>query len=229
MRKLLAAIAIVTFIAVASAQPQGSRDTFSITGYVLDTDGHVIAGAEVHASPADRGGLESMSLTTAGRFSLSVMGPGRYWVFSFKDNQGYREIGEALIRLDPDGIPEVTVTEVSPKQITVIRLRPRAAKLAIRLVDAATGGPLDRAQLILRSEGNPKRQYTRSLTAFDKKNGEINLLLPSFPLTIEASAPGYETWFYCDATSKGQSATLLLAPEETRAITVRLRPIEKAR
>src|ERR1700686_1944999 len=137
MRKLLAAIAIVAFVAVASAQePQRGTDAFSITGYVLDTDGHLVPGAEVHASPADRGGLESMSLTTAGRFTLSVAGPGKYWIFSFKDNKGYREISEALIRLDPESIPEVIVTELSPKQVTVIRLRPRAANLRIRLVDA---------------------------------------------------------------------------------------------
>jgi hypothetical protein len=66
------------------------------------------------------------------------------------------------------------------------------------------------------------------LTAFDKKNGEIKLLLPSFPLTIEASAPGYEIWSYSDSSSKEQSAILLLAPDETREITVGLRPMKKA-
>jgi hypothetical protein len=232
MRELLGAIAIVAFVAIAAAQePQRVRDTFSITGYVIDTDGHrhLVASAEVHASPADRGGLESMSLTTAGRFTLSVVGPGRYWVFAFKDNKGYREIDEALIRLDPEGIPEVVVTEQSPKQVTVIRLRPRAAKLTIRLVDVVTGRPLDRAQLVLTSEDNPKRQYTRSLTAFDKKNGEIRLLLPSFPLTIEASAPGYESWSYRETGAKERTSVLLLAPDETREITVGLRPMKKAR
>ena len=120
------------------------------------------------------------------------------------------------------------VTERSPKQVTVIRLQARAAKLTIRLVDVVTGRPLDRAQLVLRSEDNPKRQYTRSLTAFHKKNGEIKLLLPSLPLTIEASAPGYENWSYGDPNSKEQSATLLLVSDETREITVALRPLTKA-
>ena len=228
MRKLLAAVAMVAFVSAASAQePQRGRDTFSITGYVIAADGHLVASAEVHASNADRGGLESMSLTTAGRFTLSVNGPGRYWVFSFKDNKGYRDFSEALIRLDPEGIPEVVVTEQSPKPVTVIRLRPRAAKLTIRLVDVVTGRPLDRAQLVLRSEDNPSRQYTRPLTAFDK-NGEIKLLLPSFPLRIEASAPGYENWSYSNASSKERSSTLLLAPDETREITVGLRAMKKA-
>ena len=229
MKKLLTAIAIVAFVAVASAQePQRGRDAFSISGYVVDTDGHLVPGAEVRASPADRGGLESMSLTTAGRFTLSVAGPGRYWVYSFKDNKGYREISEALIRLDPEGIPEVIINEQSPKQVTVIRLRPRAANLTIRLVDSVTGRPLNTAQLVLRSEDIAKRQYTRSLTAFDRKNGEIKLLLPSFPLTIEASAPGYETWVYSDPSSKEQSSNLLMTPDETREITVKLRPLRKA-
>lgn len=228
MRKLLAAVAIVAFVVAASAQePQRGREAFSITGYVLDTDGHLVASAEVRASDADRGGLERQGLTTAGRFTLSVAGPGRYWVFSFKDNKGYREISEAIIRLDPEGIPTVTVTERSPNPSTVIRLRPGAGRLTMRFVDSVTGRPLEKAQLVLQREDRPNTQYVRALNALDK-NGEIKLLLPSFPLTIEASAPGYETWPNTGITSEGQSAALSLAPDETREITVALRPLRKA-
>lgn len=227
MRKLLVA-AILASVAIASAQETPrTRDTFSITGYVIDTDGRLIPSAEVHASDADRGGLESQGLTTAGRFTLSVNGPGRYWVFSFKDNKGYREYSEALICLDPEGIPTVIVTERSPKPTTVIRLRPGAARLTMKFVDSVTGRPLEKAQLVLRRENSPNNQYVRALNPLGK-NGEIKLLLPSFPLTIEASAPGYENWSYSDPTSQEPSARLLLAPDETREITVALRPIKKA-
>ena len=227
MRKLLAAVAIVAFVPAASAQePQRGRDTFSITGYVIDTDGHLIASAEVHASNADRGGLEMQALTTAGRFTLSVAGPGRYWVFSFKDKKGYREYSEALIRLDPEGISTVIVTERSPKPTTVIRLRTRAAWLTLRFVDSVTGRPLEKAQLVLRREDSPNDQFIKPLNAFHK-NATIKLLLPSFPLRLSVSAPGYENWSYSDPNSQEPSARLLLAPDEAREITVALRPLRK--
>lgn len=230
MRKLLSMVAMVAFVAVASAQePQRGPDTFSVTGYVLDMNGNLVAGAEVHAMPVERGGLILTSVTTAGRFSRRLDGPGTYRVYASKDDKGYRTMSEELFILDPEGVPAVIVNEQAPKKVTVIRLRPRAAKLTIKLVDVVTGRPLDQAQLVIRSEDNPKRQYNRSLTAFDKKNGEIKLLLPSFPLTIEASAPGYESWSYREVGAKEQTSTLLLAPDETREITVGLRPIKRNR
>jgi hypothetical protein len=227
MKKLLAAAAIVASVAIASAQEtQRTRDIFSITGYVIDTNGNMVLGAEVHARPADRGGLESQSLTNFGKFNLSVNGPGRYLVYCFKDNSGYREIDEALLRLDPEGIPQVVVTKESPKAVTVIRLRPRAAKLTVRLVDSETGRPLEKVQLMLRRELSPNDQFIKPLNAFHK-NATIKLLLPSFPLRLSVSAPGYENWSYSDPNSQEPSARLLLAPDEAREITVALRPLRK--
>jgi len=218
---------IVAFVAVVfGREPQRRPDTFSITGYVLDADGHLVLGAEVHARPSDRGGLESQSLTNLGRFNLSVNGPGRYLVYCFKDNRGYREIDEALVRLDPEGIPTVVVTDQSPKAVTVIRLRPRAAKLTVRLIDSETGRPLEKVQLKLRREHSPNDQFIKPLTAFHK-NATIKLLLPSFPLRLSVSAAGYENWSYSDPSSEAPSARLLLAPDEAREITVALRPLRK--
>lgn len=228
MRKLLVAATIVAFVVIASGQgTERNRDSLTITGYVVDTDGRIVLGAEVHASPADRGGLESQSLTNLGRFNLSVPGPGRYFVYCFKGDSGYRQLDEALVRLDPEGIPLVSVTEQSPKATTVVLLRPKAGRISIRLVDSVTGQPLEKARLFLAKENFPIDTYTRPLIAFDK-NATIKLLLPSFPLTLSVSAPGYENWTYSDPNAKENRARLLLAPDESREITVALRPVSKA-
>jgi hypothetical protein len=227
MRVLASAVVIVILVAFSLAQESPrTRNEFSISGYVVNNDGNLVAGAEVHAVTADIGGLESMSLTQAGRFTVAVTRPGRYWLYSLKDDKGYREISEALIRLDPESIPEVIVTERSPNQVALIRLRSSAARLRMRLVDSITRLPLEKAQLVV-TRNDSNKQYIRSLNSFDK-NGTITLLLPSIlPLRIRASAPGYQHWVFINAGE--QSANLLLAPDETREITVGLRPLKRAK
>lgn len=225
MKHLRTVVVIVTFVALSFAQESPRKQSpFFISGYVFDTQENLVASAEVHASPADRGGLQSMSFTQAGRFTLSVDGPGRYWVYAFKNDEGYRQISEALIRLDPESIPEVTVVERLPKSVT-IRMRPSAATLTLRFVNSLTGQPIEKAQLTIRREDNPNRQYTKPLTKFDKK-GEIKLLIPSLPIKLDASAPGYEDWSYSESGSGRQ--VLLLAPNEIREITIAMRPVKKS-
>ena len=222
MRKLLAAIAIVAFVAVASAQePQPSRDTFSITGYVLDTDGHLVPGAEVHAMPVDKGGLVMSSVTQVGQFSISLDGPGTYRVFASTKEKGYRQIGEPLFMLDPEGIPEVIVSSRSPKQSTIVRLRSGAANLVVRFTDSETGRPIQQAELIIYRDDNAKNRFVRPLISFDRE-ATIRLMLPTLPLRIEASAPGYKVWSYHDTTD-----VLFLAPKESKEINIRLERIKK--
>jgi hypothetical protein len=227
MRRLMpGVVAFVALVSAASAQaPPRDGDFFSIAGYVVDTDGHLVASAEVRASPVDRGGFVPMSHTQAGRFTLRLDGPGRYRVYCFKGTKGYRDMTEELFSLDPEGIPEVTVTDRSPNPLTVVRLGPSGAHLTVRLIDSVTGQPLEQAQLLLQREDNPNYRYIRPLVSFDKE-GKIKLVLPSRPLKLAASSPGYENWSFGESGGK-EHAALLLAPDETREITVALRPLKK--
>lgn len=226
-KAFIVAVALVAFVIPLTAQePQQQRAMFSITGYVTDNDGQLVTGAQVQVMPVDRGGLIITGTTTAGRFSLPMDRPGTYRVYAFKDDKGYRMISEALFALDPEGTPEVVITERSPAQMASIRMRSEGASLIVRLTDKVTGRPLESAKLVLRRQDDPNLQYIRSLTSFTKK-GEIKLLLPSLPLRLEASAPGYESWSLSELDSKEKRGTLLLTPGETREITIALRPLNK--
>lgn len=225
MRLVVSAIVIGALLALAQAQePARSQNAFSISGYVLDMKGNLVSGAEVHASPIDRGGLEQMRYTEAGRFNLPVAGRGTYAVYCSKNGQGHSDISEALLKLDPEGVPQVVVSEKSPEPVTMVRLGSSSAKLSIRLIDTATGSPLEKAQLVIRRDDNPMIQYRRSLTSFDK-NGEIKLILPTLSLRLQISAPGYEDWSYTNVTD--QNRVLILGPNETREMTVALTAIKK--
>ena len=222
-------MAIFVFLALSQAQgPAQNQNAFSISGYVLDTNGNLVMGVEVRASPIDRSGLEQMRYAEAGQFNLPVAGRGTYAIYCSKNGQGYSDVSEALLKLDPEGVPQVVVTDKSPDPVTTVRLGPSSAKLTIRLVDSATGNPLERAQLVIRRDDRPTLEYARNLTSFNK-NGEMKLTIPTLPLRLGASAPGYEDWSYSQPNASNQNNVLLLSPNEIREITVALTATKKTR
>jgi hypothetical protein len=223
MKFLTFTLLIISSMSLSAAQkPQTGQSVFSISGYVIDTDGSLVSGAKIYAMLLDRGAVVPMTISQAGQFSIHLDGPGKYRVYAFKDEKGYRQVSESLFVLDPESVPEAIVKEKAPRREIVIRLRPREARLIVRLIDSVTGRPLNNARVTL-SRKDRLSQYSRSLTSFDE-NGEIRLLLPSLPLRIQASSGGYEDSYYQD-TSGG----LLLAPNETREITISLRPLKRTR
>ena len=228
MRSWVSAVLVLGLVAIAAAHesPRDHPEAFSVSGYVIDLDGNLVSGAEVYVMPVDRGGLVLMGITTAGRFSIPLDGPGRYRLYAFKNDMGYKTISEALFTMDPEGCPEVIINEQTPQRNAVIRLRQGSANLKLRLTDSATGEAPENTRVVV-SRRYSRGGYVRPLTSLDK--GEIRLILPSLPLTIEASAPGYETWSYTERHAEKQTNTLLLVPGETREITVQLRRIRKGR
>lgn len=216
---------------IALSQAQESRrakGVFSITGYVLDVNGNLVSGAEVHAMPIDRGGLVQTSVTSAGRFSISLDVPGKYRVYASRGDVGYKNITEELFTLDPEAIPEVVVTEQSPKQTTVVKLRSKQSSLTKFVISSRPGEPLDSAQLIVQRRDNQNYRYIRTLKALDLRRS-TELLLPSLPLRIEVSAPGYETWSSTDSAAQLQPNKLLLERPGTREIVVQLRHAKRTR
>ena len=105
----------------------------------------------------------------------------------------------------------------------MIPLVPREANLVVRIVNKETGQRIEKAQLVLRRQDKPSYSHTTIPNPLEEK-GKFNLLVPPLPLCFEASAPGFERWYYGGDGSKERANALRLAPGEVKEITIPLRP-----
>ena len=223
-QSVICLIATAAFCVTTIGQStQRSAAPYSITGYVTDVEGHFILDAEVHAELVDRSGFVSGAYTDWRGFTIKNPGPGIYRMYASKGSEGYTSTSRALWDLNPEAIPQVTLDEQSHTQFVVIPLVPREAKLVVRIVNQETGQRIEQAQLILRRQDKPSYSHTTVPNPMEEK-GKFNLLVPSLPLCFEASAPGFERWYYGGDDSKEQANALRLAPGEVKEITIPLRP-----
>jgi hypothetical protein len=94
--------------------------------------------------------------------------------------------------------------------------------LVIHVVDAATKESIKKSKMTLRRLDNPEFMYMTG--PYDAEGANKKIPAPSIPFTIEVSAPGYEIWRYRKEGSLKQADSLQVASDETKELTVPLRP-----
>ncbi|HEX8847315.1 MAG TPA: carboxypeptidase-like regulatory domain-containing protein [Pyrinomonadaceae bacterium] len=224
---ILAAIGGI-YVATSSQSQLMQHDvaagTGAITGQVLDATGQPVKGAKVYAdrNEAPMGRRPYVVTDEQGVFTINNLVPGTYTVSTSKEEDGYAPT-DVPFYAGYVQAPQVIVTERQTTSGVVVPLGPRAAKLTVNIVDAATNTRLrasQNVQLILRRIDNPNQAIT---TGPDLKR-PFSILVPTVPFTVEVSATGYQHWRYRQVKSNNSIDVLELPAGQVQRLDIALRP-----
>jgi hypothetical protein len=193
-----------------------------ITGQVLDDQGRPVSGVLVSAHPDGglRGKLPTSPSNDYGQFAIVVSRTGSYLVTASKPVDGYPSSFNPFYypANNSPALVRVHVKETQAAPFATVRLEPKAGKIAGRIIDAETDRPVRNAQISLCRTEIPKYCYR-----VDEKHpdGQFENLVPSAPITILVSAPGYKDWNGAEGADQ-QPLTLQVASGETRVFNILL-------
>lgn len=216
-------------MATRSPSMENTEPAFgAVAGRVVDLDGRPIAGATVDIRPVDQpvvpGALPLAYTDEQGNFFLDGVTPGTHVIFASKEEAGYPSTYLAFFIVDPDAILKVNVNNKQVTESVLVRLGPKAGRLIAHVVDAETTRPVEEAEVIFYREEKPADYFSFGL---NKEPGKFEHLLPSLPLRMKISAPGYDDWFYGQDGTKERADILLLAPDTTKELAISLRPMKR--
>ncbi|HWS56361.1 MAG TPA: carboxypeptidase-like regulatory domain-containing protein, partial [Pyrinomonadaceae bacterium] len=177
----------------AAAAAQEPPATSHIRGRVLSPQGSPVSDVRVCARPLNglRGRLPCESSDAAGNFSIPVAPGETYFMTAGKEADGYADTASPFYRVPFASLPEVIVPEgQAPPEVTFHLAYP-AGRLALRVADAETGLPVERARVRLCRLETPRycSSFIPAVVA-----GLHRLLVPPAPVSVEVSAEGYEAW-----------------------------------
>ncbi len=194
-------------------------------GTVVDNNGQPISGAEVLAEKSGflSGAIPRALTDKLGKFTFKELSPGTYELTAQKDDDGYPSSDSAFhYGRTPFAKTQVTVNENQVTRNVVVKIGIKMSLLVLHVVDAATKEPVKKSKLTLRRLDNPEFMYMTG--PYDVEGADKKIPVPSIPFTVEVSAPDYEIWRYRKEGSLKQADSLQVAPDETKELTVLLRP-----
>jgi hypothetical protein len=212
----------VSYALTQSNHQDGAPYSRAIRGRVVDINGQPVSEATVHALKSELtiGRLPTAYTDQQGMFLIEGLTTGTYTVSAAKEEDGYPPTDSPFYSVGLVEAPQITVHEQEITPEVVIQLGPKAAKLVGRIIDATTRKPVNHVQMTLSRFDYPNYQYS---TSPDLK-GDFELLVPSLPVNIQVSAPGYKNWYYGGDGSKGQANAMHLKPNTTRELVISLWP-----
>ena len=208
--------------------PVGGPSYGAVEGVVVDPEGMPVAGATVELRPdsqtaiPDR--LPSAVTDRGGKFFLDGLAPGEHVIYTSKEEEGYLPAYDAFFVVGGAAPPRVTVRDRQSTGGVIIRLGAKAAWVRGRVLDAATGRPVEGAELVLTRADNPEVSFSFGI---DPEDGTFKRAVPPIPLRLTVRSPGYEEWQYGEGGSGAKSTTLLVRAEATEELIVYLRPHAK--
>lgn len=203
-------------------RPESGPQYGAIEGRVLDEEGNPLAGAIVDLHPIDEtviaGSLPVAYTDEQGRFFLDGVIPGTHMIYASKEEDGYPSSYLGFF-IDPSVVPKVTVHHKQVTEGVTLRLGSKAARLAARIVDAETNQPVEDAEIILYRTENPNNYFSFGL---NQSGGRFQRLIPSLPLNLKVTAPGYEDWFYGENGTQEKQSVIQVAPNTTKELRIAL-------
>jgi len=197
--------------------PRASTNSGAVKGQVLDAEGQPVSGAEVIALKIDSGmgKVPTAHTDEQGMFLIKRLAPGTYRISISKREDGYPPTDSPFYSAGFLEVPQVTVYEGQTTSDIAVGIGTKAAKLVGRVVDTTTNKLITSqdVQVTLRRIDNPDYSYKTGPDV----NGNLTILVPPVPFTIEVSAQGYE---------KRHLGSLHLSREEIKRLDVSLRRIQ---
>ena len=190
----------------------------TVSGTVTDSTGSESAHALVQAmlrTKSESGGIVGdhpnpwIEADDHGRFRINLP-PGRYKFLAKNEIDGYPDPIFLLNSGETATFPEVTVSQkhLSGVRVTLGR---RGGVLEGELIDQRSREPIPRCKITIRDARNPDAY----VEVFADQAGHFRFAIPSKPVLISATAPGYKT-------TKIAKSELMLSGGEHRSIGLRL-------
>lgn len=214
IRKLMLVSGLLLVLLAAVASQQSKPTIGSIQGIVFDGDGKPLAGATVYGLPEQNMDREfDATSDAAGKFVLNDLPVGDVYVSAFKESAWYPRDFFAFFMSASEKPPnKVTVKAGETTKGVIIQLGQRAARLNLEITDQ-NGKLLEQGvALNFTRPDQPERPFSSSATAKE------SLLVPAVPFRLTVEAKGYKPW--------RTGGLLILKPEETRSLSIRLEPVE---
>jgi hypothetical protein len=205
-------IAWLCLIIMPVQQPT-SRVSASVTGTVRDGNGGPVSGAKVQAIlESDYKRQFGAVSDSEGRFSISDLPEGTFFLQAYKESDGYPQSAFAFFARPGLDFPTITLKPGGDVSGAVIRLGVKAARLNLEII-SQDGKPLDAALNFSRPDMQ-RGAYSVGV------NSKVSLLVPPVPFKLTVEANGYQPWHY------GEESTGLISlkSEQSLDITVRLKP-----
>ncbi len=178
--------------AYPDAPGHSHRDSGAIEGQVLNAEGRAVYNAEVLAQKMNfTGKLPAAYTDEQGMFLIKNLAPGSYMISVSKIEDDYPPTHLPFYCAGLVEVPEVTVYEGHTTSGIAVNIGAKAAKVVGRVVDATTNKLLRGQGVAVTFRRGDNFDY--SYKAEPDVDGRLTTLLPPVPLTIEVSAPGYET------------------------------------
>jgi hypothetical protein len=218
MKRLRGALAIIEILISALS---GVAQKGVIRGNVVDEVGQPIQAAKVHAElhgvPMSKA-IRYVESDESGAFAIDRLDDGTYDVNGKKEEDGYADTSFSFYAGKP---VSVQITPDHPNPRITLKLGPKAGILGGTVRDALTGKPIP-VGFMLRRVDNPTNFLSTSAPP------AFRILIPaSTDVTVEVSAPGYETWFYVDESSHFKPSPLRLESSAQMQLDILLQPKEK--
>jgi hypothetical protein len=150
-----------------------------------------------------------------GRFTIKDVPFGTYLVMAGKEEAGYPD--SRLAFYSNPSVP--TCNLVFPTASVTVALSPKAGLLEVSTTDAANGKKIESASITLRRVANPNFFITTSAL---KQQIPVP---PKVDVSLEISAPGYETYCYPDRANPARTAPVHLRPGEELKLDIQLHPV----
>ena len=220
------AISIPLLLLCVVAQPRFPMESVpsipagfgAVQGRVLDELGKTLSGARVYADPvnvkdAPIGKVRFVTTSEEGDFILEQVVPGVNVICAAKEEAFYPDTGAAALATDPAALPRVRVEEGKLTPSVTVRLT-KGGKLMGSILDSVNGQPVKDARIRL-SRGDDPRLY---ISTGPDEQARFEFVVPSKPFRFTVEAKGYKPW--------RTDGLLILKPEETRSLSIRLVPVK---
>jgi hypothetical protein len=201
----------------------------AIRGRVIDAHGNPVPKARIHVIKVGANGSGRVIYywtDKEGYFSIRGLSAGVYDIFVSKEEDNYADTEFFFYSTRETSGSQAVVSEQQPPPLVTIPLGPRAGRITGRVVDAVSGARIVNATLTFRRPENKNMFLMTGLNQPDHK-GSFDFLLPSAPVTIEATAQGYARWSYRSPGSNKQMDLVTLEPGQTIEMVIKMRPVTK--
>lgn len=205
-----------------------------IQGTAVDEKGNVVPDAQVNWYDLDppknvvevhTGPYASVTTDKDGRFVIeNLMAGHRYDLVAQKPEAGYPDMSSSLY--NPTSKVQIATAQLKGQALDVtVRMGPKAMRLEWDVKDVTTGKPIKGISFAMRRmDGLGESEGLAAVGG--SAPGRYSWLIPSdVPVTIEFSAPGYQTWYYPGTTSKAAKTFMATAPGQATKLDVFLQPV----
>lgn len=232
-KRFVFGLMLVGAIALAGTYRVGSRPKQAhltnhfhlgaISGRVINANGEPVAMAMVYAERVggSTGRLPTVLSDEQGNFTIKHLPAGIYNIHASKEEENYPDTSSAFHNEGLTTTPRVDLNGQQTTSYTLVQLAPKSGILSGRILDATTLKPILNAQITLRRLDNPEFTYRLGLTI--PEEGKFNVPVPSTPITVEISAPGYKEWRLSDNSPIEELGSLQVAPSVTREFVMLLK------